>query len=237
MKFLTKRYMKHCPPELYYEALTKGNKIQRFWHDRKFSSVLDKIDLTDGYCALDVGCGPGVLLSRISKNLKLAFGLDISKNQVKFTQDLLGNKQNVVGGSQNLPFKENSLNCVFMIEVLEHIPPEEAEKSLISIYRTLKRGGIFLLTTPNYSSLWPLIEFFWNKVNPINYNEQHINKQNIGKLRENLVKCGFKNIDVETIFIISPFLSLFSKKLAERLFRVEKKLNHSGNLIILKAEK
>ena len=163
--------------------------------------------------------------------------MDISKNQVRFTQELLGNKQNVVGGSQNLPFKENSLNCVFMVEVLEHIPPEDAEKSLVSIYRTLKRGGIFLLTTPNYRSLWPLIEFFWNKVNPINYNEQHINKQSIGKLRENLVKCGFKNIDVETIFIISPFLSLFSKKLAERFFRIEKKLNHSGNLIILKAEK
>src|SRR3989304_8137918 len=92
-----KKIYETLPSELYYEALTKGNKIQRFWHDRKFSSVLDKIDLTDEYYALDVGCGPGVLLSRISKNLKLAVGLDISKNQVRFTQDLLGNKQNVVG--------------------------------------------------------------------------------------------------------------------------------------------
>lgn len=226
------------PPDLYYDALTKGNAIQRFWHDQKFESVLNKIDFTQKDYVMDVGCGPGVLLSRIFKKVTLAIGMDISKNQVKFTNDLLKNDHNIVGACQNMPIKESSWDCVFMIEVLEHLPPEDAEKALKSIYKTLKRDGIFLLSTPNYRSLWPVIEFFWNKINPINYNEQHVNKQNINKLRRVLEKVGFKNIEIESIFIVSPLIALISKKVAIKAIELEKMLlTNFGSLIIVKAKK
>jgi ubiquinone/menaquinone biosynthesis C-methylase UbiE len=226
------------PPGLYYDAITKGDNIQRFWHRQKFDAALNKIDFNKTESVLDVGCGPGILLSKILKKVSVTIGMDISKNQVNFTRNLLNNDNNIVGTAQKIPVKDNVLDCVFMIEVLEHLSPQEADSALKSIYNALNRGGIFILTTPNYRSLWPIIEFFWNKINPINYNEQHINKQNIDKLRRSLLNARFKNITIETIFTISPFFSLISEKLALRVLGVEKKIIPSiGSLIIVKAEK
>jgi SAM-dependent methyltransferase len=226
------------PPEIYYEAITKGNAIQRFWHDQKFDTVLNKIDFTQKDYVMDIGCGPGVLLSRIFKKVTLAIGMDISKNQVKFTNDTLKNNHNIVGACQSLSFKDNSLDYAFMVEVLEHLHPEETDRSLKSIYETLKEGGILILTTPNYRSLWPIIEFVWNRINPINYNEQHINKQNIHRLKRSLIKAGFKNIQIKSIFIISPFIAIISKKHAINFIELEKRLlTNFGCLLIIKAEK
>jgi ubiquinone/menaquinone biosynthesis C-methylase UbiE len=235
---LQKKTYETLPPKLYFEALTKGNKLQRFWHDKKFWSVLRSIDINRTTRVIDIGCGPGVLLSRIFRHANATVGLDISKNQVRFTNNLLKNNQNIVGACQNLPIRDNSMDCAFMVEVLEHLPPDDAEKVLKSIFRVLKKSGVLILTTPNYRSLWPVIEFFWNKINPINYNEQHINKLNIKKLRLLLTIAGFKDIKMETIFIISPFISLISEKFANKVMTLEKKMFPlRGSLIIVTAEK
>jgi SAM-dependent methyltransferase len=226
------------PPELYYDAITKGNKIQRFWQDHKFKSVLKKCAPRQTDYFMDIGCGPGVLLLKIPKDSGFAMGMDISKNQVKFTNKLLKNNQNIVGVCQNIPLKRNSLDCIFLVEVLEHLSPDEAIKALQSIQATLKSGGDLVLTTPNYRSLWPIVEYFWSKINPVNYNEQHINKQTIDRIQKELINLGFKNIEIETIYILSPFFATLSSRFAELLVKIEKKvLPKFGSLIIVKAEK
>ncbi len=44
-------------------------------------------------------------------------------------------------------FEDNTFQCVVAVEVLEHV--EEDEMFLSEVYRVLKPGGVFLMTTPN----------------------------------------------------------------------------------------
>jgi 2-polyprenyl-3-methyl-5-hydroxy-6-metoxy-1,4-benzoquinol methylase len=233
-----KKIYETLPPELYYNAITNGNKIQQFWQNQKFQSVLNETQLNGKDTLIDIGCGPGVLLSHFFSKGLVPIGIDISKNQVQFTNNLLKNNQNIVGACQALPIKKNSLDYVFLVEVIEHLYSEDAEITLNSIFNILNEKGALIMTTPNYHSFWPIIEFFWTKLNPIKYDEQHINKQNIKKIRKSLLNVGFKNIKIKTIFIFSPFLALFSENVAKKFMKLEKSLfSNFGSLIIIKAEK
>ena len=78
-----------------------------------------------------------------------------------------------------LPIKSNSIDSVSMIELIEHIDNKDLTYLLKECSRVLKKNGKVYLSTPNYLSLWPLLEFFLNKISPVNYKHEHINKFDI----------------------------------------------------------
>ena len=63
-----------------------------------------------------------------------------------------------------IPFEDNSFDSVSMIELIEHLSDDEIANLFQQIYRVLKKGGKIYITTPNYLSLWPILEFFLNKI-------------------------------------------------------------------------
>ena len=86
--------------------------------------------------------------------------------------------------------------------------------------------------------MWPLVEYFWSRMNPIDYMEQHINRKNPTTVRKALAEAGFKVTRVRTFFILSPFLAFISKALALKAMTIEKKmLARTGLLVIANAEK
>ena len=60
----------------------------------------------------------------------------------------------VSGAIDHLPFESDSVDCVIAIEVMEHV--RRPADAFASVYRALKPGGSFILTTPNPLSyaLW-----------------------------------------------------------------------------------
>jgi SAM-dependent methyltransferase len=102
---------------------------------------------------LDIGCGPEfVLLKALSPQLKQGFGLDFKVDPQHWHNLTI---QQLVLDTQ-LPFADNSLDCVTMLAVLEHIEQEQAIAQ--EIHRVLKPGGELILTVP---SIWakPVLEF------------------------------------------------------------------------------
>ena len=77
-----------------------------------------------------------------------------------------------------LPIKSNSIESISMIELIEHIDNKDLKYLLKECRRVLKKDGKIYLSTPNYLSLWPLLEFFLNIISPVNYKHEHINKFN-----------------------------------------------------------
>ena len=72
-----------------------------------------------------------------------------------------------------------------------------------------------VLSTPNYLSLWPLLEFFLNLISPVNYKHEHINKFNKKKLKKIMVKSGFQIIELRSFILFSPFLAFFTFNFAK----------------------
>ena len=209
-------------------------------------AIADKI--APGNKILDFGCGPGSFLYILGKNTHdiKAIGVDIAQKQIDFASSraLSNNTSNDISfmclkaQDNNLPFEDNSFDAVTLIEVIEHIRPSQAHQNLLEIKRVLKTDGRLLLTTPNYKSLWPVIEWMVDKISPLKYCDQHINKCAPDSLVEFIESAGFKVCEISTIFLIAPFIALISNRLADRIHAVERKISgRLGSLILIEAKK
>lgn len=115
------------------------------------------IDYIDNYCAdkddikiLDVGCGNGDMTIRFlsgiqGKSYKI-YGLDnIEKSEEKSIEY---KKINLDG--ETFPFNDNFFDIVYSNQVLEHIL--DKDNFIFECNRTLKKGGLFILSTENIAS-------------------------------------------------------------------------------------
>ncbi|WP_400077984.1 class I SAM-dependent methyltransferase [Winogradskyella sp. R77965] len=100
---------------------------------------------------LDIGCGKMPYKSHILENSMVTSytGLDI-ETAIEYDKRV---KPDYTWDGIKMPFENNSFDCAFGTEVLEHCP--EPEIILKEVYRILKPGGIFFFTVP---FLWNLHE-------------------------------------------------------------------------------
>ena len=98
---------------------------------------------------LDVGCGPGLLLSTLADQypqLRLA-GLDIAPEMIKVAQGRLGDRADIrLGESESLPWPDASFNYIFCIDSFHHYP--NGKKVLREFRRVLTQDGRLLLADP-----------------------------------------------------------------------------------------
>ncbi len=103
---------------------------------------------------LEIGCGSSYFSYELAKRGHHVTSLDsftgISRRDVDNIRTIFrkgGMKFHFVDGkATKLPFKRNSFDAVFIIDVIEHVPDED--KALKEIYRVLKPGGFFIASTP-----------------------------------------------------------------------------------------
>jgi len=140
----------------------------------------------------------------------------------------------------NLPFEDNELSQIIILDVLEHI--KDDLKVVKEMRRTLKKRGQLIICVPNNN----LLSFF----NPVKY-AQHERHYSITHIKSLLEKNGFK---IERVFCGGGFFELldlyihliikhttgkmiwldFLKKLKDKEYEKHKE---KGNEIIIKAVK
>ena len=98
---------------------------------------------------LDIGTGTGNLL-RISQNIfKYIYAVDISENILLKIKDKFPSVAFAAADAENLPFMDNSFNCISANALLHHLVTHE--KFFREAYRILKPGGsIYTDHDPNY---------------------------------------------------------------------------------------
>jgi hypothetical protein len=62
----------------------------------------------------------------------------------------------------------------------------------------MRPGGKLVLTTPNFTSAWPLIERLVNRFGDVEYKFQHINKYSHARLHGLLDSLGLRDTEVST---------------------------------------
>jgi len=92
---------------------------------------------------LDLGCGEG---NFVSLDRKRIIGLDHNKKSLAICRKK-GLKV-IFGEVVQLPFPASSFEGVRCSHLIEHLLPKEAYKMIYEIGRVLKKGGIFILSTP-----------------------------------------------------------------------------------------
>ena len=203
----------------YYDRVhNRSSGVQSRWHQYKFASVIKRLPLSGTH--LDIGCGPGTLIGTIKYQHLQSTGIDISSSQIKYANDKYGSRNSQFKVSSVSDLKRNTgdrcFDVITIVEVLEHLPEEEALRLLCDVKTLLKPGtGRLIVTTPNYSSLWPVVEYLVNRIGEVKYEDQHINRYKPTKLSAQLSSSGFKVQSVNSFMSFSPFLASVSWRLSE----------------------
>jgi ubiquinone/menaquinone biosynthesis C-methylase UbiE len=222
----------------YYDQIfKKKNGIQSAWHNIKFDYVKDEINQKNIH--LDIGCGPGTFLSLL-KNKK-CFGIDIADKQIKYAKKKYSNKSRKfkLMNKNKIPLRSESINSISLIEIIEHLNDKDTKLLIAEAHRTLKKNGELIITTPNYLSTWPILELILNNFTKVSYEDQHINKYNIFKIKKIVKKNKFKIVSLKTFILVAPFFAFFSFKLSLKMSIIDNFLSKvfPGNLLFLKLKK
>ena len=131
---------------------TRGNGVLEPWLARKRYKVAESL-IPSGHrkgCIVDVGCGAlPIFLARIDFSRKI--GLDKSLGSgiaQSFSAENLQLIEHDIEKEDKLPLESNYCDVVTMLAVIEHLESHRLKGLFSEIYRILKPGGIYIMTTP-----------------------------------------------------------------------------------------
>ena len=200
----------HDVPVGYYDKVYRIKKgIQSKWHNQKFDFVKKKMKNYKNH--LDFGCSAGTFIGYLDEKKK-SIGIDISTDQINYAKKKYKwKKHNFLFSKLPLPFRDKSFDVI------------QNNQTIKEFYRLLKPNGILIITTPNYSSFWPLLEKIISFIGSIDYRKQHIKKFNKKKLNNFLKLNKFIKVESKTFIYLAPFLASISWKLAGYIEKIENK--------------
>jgi SAM-dependent methyltransferase len=96
--------------------------------------------------ALDVGCGAGQVVARLTEAGYEAYGVDVSEPNIERARKFSSRCQFYDG--RHLPFADNFFDSAGALNVLEHV--EEPEAFIAEIVRVVAPGGKVIISSPNF---------------------------------------------------------------------------------------
>ena len=209
-----------------HRARQEGNPVQRFWHAHKWPLVVQQLEPHSDDRVLDVGAGSSQVSPELSDRCALACAVDVSPAPLHFLRELdraNGRLHLVAGDIHTLPFRAGSFDRITVLEVVEHLPADGVPRYLAELRRLLAPGGRLLLTTPNYRSYWPVLEYLIDHLGGAAQmgGAQHITRFHPRSLRAALEDNGFRVLRSGSLYHLSPFVSVLAPRFAERLFAWE----------------
>ncbi len=208
-----------------YRALTQGNPIQKFWHYSKILAIEKLLPPSAGEKILDVGCGSGVISEFLGTFGAEVVGIDSNPDAVRFAANTFSNERVSfrVGLADKPLGTEASVDKIYCLELIEHIYIYQFSAMLTNFQRVLRPGGKVFLTTPNYHSMWPAIEWFMDifSLAPHMAKHQHVELYHRKKLRNFCTASGFCVEHLGTMCFLAPWLALLSWSFAKAVAELE----------------
>lgn len=128
--------------------------------------------------ALDLGCGAGLNLERLSKYAE-ATGTDYYEEALHFCRRR-GFNRLCKADAANLPFAAESFDIVTALDVIEHLDDDAV--ALRELWRVMRPGGILIVSVPAYRFLWT----YWDDI------LGHRKRYTTGMMREAAASAGFR---------------------------------------------
>lgn len=128
----------------------KCNKIYDFtipdvWWSRLYEYIWCKRLIVPGETVLDAGSGPNYPFQyELAENGCNVYSVDINPDIMNGKKH--PNVTHIVASIDDMPIPDGSIDTVYCISVLEHLPYDTVKKVLQEFYRVLKPGGRLVLT-------------------------------------------------------------------------------------------
>lgn len=172
-------------------------------------------NVKDGSTLVDIGCGEGYYLNSVLRcgNFN-AYGIDISKDALKFASKSLKSSEFAVASAFSLPFSDESVDCLLNV-----FAPSAYEE----FYRVLKPDGVLIKALPLENHLWDL--------KCVLYDEPYKNKtekRNDGLFElvsseEILYTIDLQDKeDIANLFRMTPYYYKTGREDSERLLNTDK---------------
>jgi SAM-dependent methyltransferase len=92
--------------------------------------------------ALDVGCGTGLVDSRVRPHVRSLAGVDVSAEMVERASATNPDVHYHVSDGASLPHEDGSFDLTFAICVLHHVDPDERAQLVHEMKRVTRPGGL-----------------------------------------------------------------------------------------------
>ena len=220
------------PGDYQLRALQQGWRLQRAWHRARLDLVSKVLPPARNGLILDAASGSGVVTWRFKERRIVSADMRVSAGAA--TRRHTNGARAVAALVDALPFPSNTFAQAYLLEAIEHLDEDEGERALREIARVCRPGGTCLITTPNYSSHWHLIELAldrWGPTPPLS-DAQHVTKYNPARLRQAAETAGWSVTRLGSFNLVAPIAGVFSERAGGWLTAFEaSRLRFSGPLL------
>lgn len=141
------------PTRRYYQPFLRHFYLKRL--EMALSCLPPPVEKTKPYGSiLDIGYGGGIFFPELHKRCEKLYGLDtFGEDGKRKVRDMMAkekiNAELFTGSVIKMPFQDNFFDVIFCISALEHLEPNEMEKSILEIKRVAKNNGLIILGFPS----------------------------------------------------------------------------------------
>jgi ubiquinone/menaquinone biosynthesis C-methylase UbiE len=179
------------------------------------SQILSLLDLSPSDRVLDLGCGTGVLTSKIAEQLDaetggMCIGIDAAAKMIQVARRKRGSRScrfDVVA-AEDLHYDKESFDAVVSSLFFHHIPLDLKEKALSEAWQVLRPSGQLIIADMHTPTTW--IGGLVSHVSRWFFMQPQIGENIRGVMPGLIEKAGFeKPVQVSTFF---GYIALFSSK-------------------------
>jgi SAM-dependent methyltransferase len=104
--------------------------------------------LKPSHSFLEIGAGDCALALAVAKMVAKVYAVDVS---AKLTESIVrpDNFELRISDGSSVDVPDNSVDVAYSNQLMEHLHPDDALRQVREVYRTLKKGGVYVCVTPN----------------------------------------------------------------------------------------